>query len=73
MTKNHNIELNCKGKCPKCDDGELLPFIKGIRTKGTMFGKGADTEFDHYEVYYRCDHCDFHLDGDTFMGRGSLF
>jgi hypothetical protein len=40
MEKYHNIELNCKGKCTKCDDGELLPFLKEVRTEGSDFGRG---------------------------------
>jgi predicted nucleic-acid-binding Zn-ribbon protein len=67
MEKQHNIELNCKGKCPKCGEGELLPFLRAVSTQGLQYGRGLDTEFDHYEVYYRCDHCNFHLEGDTFI------
>jgi hypothetical protein len=71
--ENRKIELNCKGKCPKCDNGELLPFVRAIMTGRGEYGNKYDEKFDHYEVYYRCDHCDFHLEGDTFMGDVSLF
>jgi rubredoxin len=71
--ENHKIELNCKGKCPKCDNGELLPFVRAIPTKGASYGRGAGTKFDHYEVYYRCDHCNFILEEDTFIEHCSLF
>jgi len=65
--EKHNITLNCKGKCPKCDNGELLPFLRAVSTKGTMFGGGRDTSFDHYEVVYRCSNCNYSVELDSYL------
>ena len=49
----YKIELNCKGKCPKCKNGELLPFVKAISNQREgNYGEGVDAKLDHYEVYY---------------------
>jgi hypothetical protein len=65
MEQNHNINLNCKGKCPKCDDGELLPFLRARYKNEESYR--ADKEFDHYEVYYRCSNCNHQVEGDSFF------
>lgn len=49
----HNINLEVNAPCPRCD-GHLIPFLKAIYKRISVYGSGRDAEFDHYEVYYRC-------------------
>lgn len=70
--EKHNITLNCKGKCPKCKKGELLPFIQPHYTDEAPYNPRPE-HFSHYTIFYRCDHCNYHLDGDTLIIEGSPF
>jgi hypothetical protein len=64
--EKHNITINSKGKCPRCNKGTLLPFLQPHYTDEGMY-KPQPEKFGHYTVYYRCDHCNFSLEGDTFI------
>lgn len=65
--ENHKIELNCKGKCPQCDNGELLPFVRAIMMARGEYGNKYDEKFDHYEVFYRCSNCNHTVESDSFF------
>lgn len=66
--EKHNIKIEVKAvQCPKCDNGHLLPFLRAVSTHGSMYGEGRDTNFDHYEVYYRCSKCNHEIEGNSFF------
>ena len=61
VKQNLNLEVNAP--CPKCDNGHLLPFLKAIPKRGSLYG---EREISHYEVYYRCSNypeCDHFIEG----------
>jgi hypothetical protein len=64
---NIKIEVNVKVPCPKCEKGHLLPFLKEITIGGSLYGRGLDAKFDHYEVYYRCSNCNYGLEGNSLI------
>jgi len=64
---NIKVEINVEMSCPKCDNGHLLPFLRPIYKRTSVYGEGRNPIFDHYEIYYRCDHCNFQLEGDSYL------
>jgi Zn finger protein HypA/HybF involved in hydrogenase expression len=66
--ESHKVKIEAKAiPCPKCSNGNLLPFLKAVHTHGSTYGEGRDTVFDHYEVYYRCSNCNHTVEGNSFF------
>ena len=63
MDNIYNIQLNCKGKCPKCKKGEMYPFLNAISNQRDGYTEGVDAKLDHYEVYYECPMCHHRFEG----------
>ena len=68
VENHYHITLNCKGKCPKCDEGELLPFLNAVYKKGYN-----NPDLDRYEVFYRCSACNYKIEGDSVISGNVVY
>jgi hypothetical protein len=64
---NNNIHLEVNAPCPKCEEGNLLPFLKPIYERGALYGAERNPKFSHYDIFYRCSKYNYMVEADSYF------